>query len=178
VALTAGFGAQGTQGNTPPFRGPIWSAGPQAYWPLLDFGRLDALINIEEMRTHEELIRYRQTIMEAVEEVDQAIRQYHLDLQRSKALAAAQEDLRRAVGLMLERYRRGEEELPAVVGLQRWHHAHSEQAAAAAEGAVLHYIAFYKALGGGWELYTDLPPVPPVQPAVAASIRRLTSGWH
>ncbi len=25
------------------------------------------------------------------------------------------------------------------------------------------YVAFYKALGGGWELYADLPPLPPAQ---------------
>jgi hypothetical protein len=37
--------------------------------PLLDFGRLDALINIEEMRAHEDLLRYRKTIIAAVEEV-------------------------------------------------------------------------------------------------------------
>jgi outer membrane protein TolC len=82
VALTAGFGAQGTVGQSvgAPIHGPIWSFGPGAYWPLLDFGRLDALINIEEMRAHEVLIRYEKTIIAAVEEVNQAIKQYRLDL--------------------------------------------------------------------------------------------------
>ena len=41
----------------PQINGPIWSVGPRAYWPLLDFGRLDALINIEKMRTHEALVK-------------------------------------------------------------------------------------------------------------------------
>jgi outer membrane protein TolC len=75
VVLTAGFGGQGTTGrtdSTPVIHGPIWSVGPDVYWPLLDFGRLDALINIEEMRTHEVLVRYKKTIIAAVEEVDQA----------------------------------------------------------------------------------------------------------
>jgi hypothetical protein len=44
--------------------------------------------------------------------------------------------------------------------------------------AVLHYLAFYKALGGSWELYGELPPLPPVQPAIVAGVGRLTGGWR
>jgi outer membrane protein TolC len=181
-ALTAGYGGQGTNGrsgNMPPqINGPIWSVGPRAYWPLLDFGRLDALINIEKMRTHEALVTYKKTIIAAVEEVDQAIRQYHLDLHRWKALAAAAEELRRAVDLTMERYRRGEEaDLRPVLDVARRYYLHADQAAIAAESAVLRYVAFYKALGGGWELYDELPPVPPAQPAIVAAVGRLT-GWH
>src|SRR5215831_6464988 len=72
VVLTAGFGAQGgtrlATSPEPPIHNPIWSFGPGAYWPLLDFGRLDALINIEEMRAHEGLVSYKNTIIAAVEE--------------------------------------------------------------------------------------------------------------
>jgi hypothetical protein len=53
-----------------------------------------------------------------------------------------------------------------------------EHTAIAAEAVVLRYIAFYKALGGGWELFTELPPLPPAQPAIVAAVRRLTNGWH
>jgi hypothetical protein len=53
-----------------------------------------------------------------------------------------------------------------------------EQRALAAEAAVLRYVTFYEALGGGWELYNELPPIPPADPAIIASVRRLTDGWH
>jgi hypothetical protein len=43
---------------------------------------------------------------------------------------------------------------------------------------VLRYVTFYEALGGGWELYNELPPIPPADPAIIASVRRLTDGWH
>jgi hypothetical protein len=43
---------------------------------------------------------------------------------------------------------------------------------------MLDYITFYKALGGGWELYADLPPIPAAQPALMATVRRVTDGWH
>jgi outer membrane protein TolC len=182
VALTAGFGGQGTVGRfgaqPPPLHGPIWSVGPRAYWPLLDFGRLDAIINIEEMRTHENLVRYKKTIIGAVDEVDQAIRQYHLELQRWKALGAAQAELRRNIDLTAERYTRDEATVRDVIDVQRRYYVLSEQTATAEEAAVLRYVAFYKALGGGWELYADLPPLPATQPAVVASVRRWKGGWR
>jgi outer membrane protein TolC len=180
VALTAGFGGQGTTGqsNGIPIHGPIWSFGPRAYWPLLDFGRLDALINVEELRTHEVLVKYKKTIIAAVEETDQAIQQYHFDLQRLKALDAALEAIRRAVDLNTERYIRSEADFRSLLSVQRRHYALAEQTAIAAEAVALRYVAFYKALGGGWELNDALPPIPPAQPAIAAAVGRLVDGWH
>ncbi len=181
VALTAGLGEQqaSRQGSTPPLvHNPIWSFGPAAYWPLLDFGRLDALINIEEMRAHEALVSYKKTIIAGVEEVDQAIKQYRLDLQRHKALVEALEASRRAVNLATERFERGVTDFLYVLDAQRQEYALEEQTAVAAEIVVLRYVSFYKALGGGWELYAELPPIPPAQPAVIAAGRRLTNGWH
>jgi outer membrane protein TolC len=181
VSVTSGFGGQGTTGLTgaaPVIHGPIWSIGPGAYWPLLDFGRLNALIDIKEMRTHEVLVRYKKTIIAAVEEVDQAIKQYRLDLKRWKALRIALEALRHAVALTTERYEHGDSDFRALLDVQRRQYALEEQAAIAAKNAVLRYVAFYKALGGGWELYDELPPIPAAQPAVVATVSRLTNGWH
>jgi NodT family efflux transporter outer membrane factor (OMF) lipoprotein len=182
VALTAGLGeqgARGTRGTAPPVvHNPIWSFGPAAYWPLLDFGRLDALVNIEDMRAHEALVTYKKTIIAAVEEVDQAIKQYHLDLERQKALNAALVASHHAVDLATERYERGVTDFLYVLDAQRQDYALAEQTAIAADIVVLRYVAFYKALGGGWELYAELPPLPPAEPAVIAAARRLTNGWH
>jgi NodT family efflux transporter outer membrane factor (OMF) lipoprotein len=182
VALTAGLGEQGARGqsgSTPPLvHGAIWSFGPAAYWPLLDFGRLDALVNIEDMRAHETAVSYQKTIIAAVEEVDQAIKQYRLDLQRQRQLAAALDASHRAVDLATERYERGVTDFLNVLDAQRQDYVLAEQTAIAAEIVVLRYVAFYKALGGGWELYAELPPIPPAQPAVIAAARRLTNGWH
>jgi NodT family efflux transporter outer membrane factor (OMF) lipoprotein len=181
VALTAGLGEQGVtrQGATVPvYPNPIWSFGPAAYWPLLDFGRLDALVNIEDMRAHEAFVNYKKTIIAAVEEVDQAIKQYRLDLQRHRALIAALDASHRAVNLATERYERGVTDFLNVLDAQRQDYALEEQTAIAAEVVVLRYVAFFKALGGGWELYAELPPIPPAQPAVIAAARRLTNGWH
>jgi outer membrane protein TolC len=181
VKLTSGFGGQGTTGHTtatPLVHGPIWSVGPGISWPVLDFGRLDALIDIQEMQTHEALVGYRKSIIAAVEEVNQAIVQYRLELQRWKALRAALEAIGHAAALTTERYERGDSDFRALLDAQRRKFALEERAATAAEAAILRYVAFYKALGGGWELYGELPPLPPVQPAVIATVTRFMDGWQ
>ena len=43
---------------------------------------------------------------------------------------------------------------------------------------MLQYVAFYKALGGGWELFDVLPPMPNAQPAIVATVRRLVNDWR
>jgi NodT family efflux transporter outer membrane factor (OMF) lipoprotein len=182
VAFTAGFGAQGGSplGNSTsaPTNGPIWSAGPGGYWPFLDFGRLDALIDIRELRAHEALINYKKSILLAVEEVDYAVKEFRAQQQRLRELGVALEQARRAVNLATERYERGLTDYLNVLDAQRQEFDIEDQNAIAQEVVTIQYIALYKALGGGWELYDVLPPIKDVQPAVLATVRRLSNDWH
>ena len=181
VVFTAGFGAQGgepTGGATKPIGNPIWSAGPGAYWPLLDFGRLDALIDIQELQTHELFVAYKKTILIAVEEVDQAIKQFRAEQQRLRELSVALEQSKRAVTLATERYERGLTDFLNVLDAERQEFMIEDQNAIAQEAVVIQYIALYKALGGGWELYDELPPLKEAQPALVATVRRLTNDWQ
>ena len=77
----------------------IWSVGPSVSWSLLDFGTLDALVDIADLRAKEMLANYKQTVLNAVREVDTSLGSYtaQQDSLRNlgKALAASQ----RAVSL-------------------------------------------------------------------------------
>ena len=181
VTFTAGFGVQGGQptgGTTKPIGNPIWSAGPGGYWPLLDFGRLDALIDIQELQAHELFVNYKKTILFAVEEVDEAIKQYRAQQQRLRELSVALEQSKRAVALATQRYEQGLTDFLNVLDAERQEFTIEDQNAIAQEAVVMQYIALYKALGGGWELYDELPPLKEAQPALVATIRRLTNDWH
>jgi NodT family efflux transporter outer membrane factor (OMF) lipoprotein len=182
AAFTAGIGFQGgsreANTTTKPVSQPVWSAGPGGYWPLLDFGKIDALIDVQELAAHEQLVTYKKVILYAVEEVDAAIKQYRAQQGRQRKLAVALEESRRAVRLSIERYERGLTDFLYVLDAERQEYALEDQYAVARETVVIQYIALFKALGGGWELCEELPPLKPVQPAVAAMIRRLTNDWQ
>jgi len=182
IALVGAAGLQGGEETsaakkTPPLTS-IWSFGPGAYWPVFDFGRLDALINVQELAAHEALVNYKKTILAAVEEVDNAIKQYRAQQQRLRELRVALEQARRAVTLATERYERGITDFLNLLDAQRAEYAIEDQAAIAQEALIIQYIALYKALGGGWELYDALPPIKGTQPALAAAARRLADGWQ
>jgi outer membrane protein TolC len=145
---------------------------------LLDFGRLDALINIQELQAHELFVNYKKTILSAVEEVDEGIKQYRAQQQRLRELSAALEQSKRAVALATERYEAGLTDFLNVLDAERQEFAIEDQDAIAQEAVVIQYIALYKALGGGWELYDEVPPLKETQPALVASVRRLTNNWH
>ncbi len=181
------IGAEGLQGGeitsasaakTKPVYSSIWSFGPGAYWPVLDFGRLDALINVQELAAHEALVNYKKTILVAVEEADDAIKQYRVQQQRLRELNVALEQARRAVTLASERYERGITDFLNLLDAQREEYAIEDEAAVAQEAVIIQYIALYKALGGGWELYDVLPPIKGAQPAIAATVRRVVDGWQ
>jgi outer membrane protein TolC len=176
VLLTAGVGAQGgpSGGHTKQFHGAIWSVGPGAYWPLLDFGQLDALINLQEARAYELLVNYRKTILAAVEDVDTAINRYRAALQQLRSLEDALAESQKAVDLAKERYERGLTDFLNVLDAQREEYGLQDQVVTAKQSVAIQFIVVYKALGGGWELYESVPPPPKPQPAILATFRRLS----
>ena len=89
LAVIGSFGWQQGQGLRPTPINPIWSAGPAVAAPLLDFGRLDAVVEKADFRTRELLFNYKQTVLNAVREVDTAIDAYAAQQDRLRHLADA-----------------------------------------------------------------------------------------
>jgi NodT family efflux transporter outer membrane factor (OMF) lipoprotein len=178
VAITGAYGFQGQGlGRTPVENKMIWSLGPQAYWPLLDFGTIDALIEVQDFRTRELLYDYRRTVLRAVEEVDNAISNYTAQRDRLDQLGTALEASRQAVNLATQRYERGLTDFLNVLDAQRQLYELQDQYAVAQQAVVIQFIALYKALGGGWETYQKVPDIRHPQPAVLAVGREvLTPG--
>ncbi len=161
-------------GSASAFHGAIWSFGPGAYWPLLDFGRLDALVNVADFQSQGLAANYKKAIVLAVEEVNQAVKQYLAELERLRNLGLALQESRRAVELAQGRYDRGMTDFLNVLDAERQQYALRDQYATEQETVAVQFIALYKALGGGWELYQGLPRIPQPRPAVIAMFDRLS----
>ena len=140
---------------------------------MLDFGTLDAKVDIADLQAHEFLIRYKQSILAAVQQVDDAIDAYGAEQKRLRNLDRALMGARRATKLATERYDRGLTDYLNVLDAERQEFDLEEQYVTSQQNAAKQLIALYKALGGGWELYQFLPPVRQPQPAIIAAARRL-----
>ena len=99
VVVTGAFGAQQGRGVTAAAINPIWSVGPAVAVPLLDFGRLDAAVERADFRSRELLFNYKQTVLDAVREVDTAVSAYAAQQERLRYLIDALVAARRAVSL-------------------------------------------------------------------------------
>jgi NodT family efflux transporter outer membrane factor (OMF) lipoprotein len=176
VALSGSIGAQGQGWGTAPAIGKhIWSFGPAAVWPLLDFGALDAEVDIAQLAAHASLVNYRKTILNAVEEVDTALDSYMAQQDRLKNLGDAMIAGQRAVDLATARYNRGLTDFLNVVDAERQFYDLQEQYAAAQIAQGEQFVKLYKSLGGGWQGYQDIPAIRRPQPAIIAAFRRSLS---
>ena len=173
VAVTGSFGwQQGPNLVRAPIN-PIWSVGPAAAAPLLDFGRLDAFVEKADYRERELFYSYKETVLNAVREVDAAVEAYKAQQARLRHLADAVAAARRAVTLATERFDRGLIDSLNVIDAERQEYAIEEQYVRAQRNAAEQLVTLYKSLGVGWEDYQAFPPIAPPLPAVAAAFKSL-----
>lgn len=171
VAVTASAGRQ--TGVSPFVISPIWSVGPAIAAPLLDFGRLDAVVERADYRARELLFAYKQTVLNAVREVDTAIDAYAAEQDRLRHLADAVAAAKRAVTLATERFDRGLIDSLNVIDAERQEYLIEQEYVLAQQSAAAQLVTLYKSLGGGWEDYQVFPPIRRPLPAAAAAIRSL-----
>ncbi len=173
LALTGELGTQsaaiGAHGSH------IWGFGPAVYWPLLDFGALDAVVSIADLQAHERLVAYRKTVIAAVQDADNAISDYAAQAQRLSSLADAMVASERAVELAQQRYDRGLTDFLNVIDAERARYALEEQYVAAQQSAADALVYLCRALGGGWEQFQNVPPIRMPEPAAIAMFHRLAS---
>jgi NodT family efflux transporter outer membrane factor (OMF) lipoprotein len=171
LAVTGGLG---TQSDTIGAHGShIWDLGPSVYWPLLDFGALDAQVNVADLRAHEQLVAYRKTIIVAVEDADEAIANYQAQTRSLESLALAMNASTRALDLAKQRYARGLTDFLNVVDAQRQEYGLEAQYTQAQQNAADALIYLYRAMGGGWESYQNVPRIRIPEPAAVAAVHRL-----
>jgi|HubBroStandDraft_1064217.scaffolds.fasta_scaffold53265_2 NodT family efflux transporter outer membrane factor (OMF) lipoprotein len=172
VTGAIGFQRQGL-GTDPAIGQHIWSAGPAVLWPLLDFGTLDAQVDIADLRTRALLVGYRRSIQYAVSEVDTALARYSAEQSRLEQLALAITASQRAITLAQERYERGLTDYLNVVEAQRAGYDIQAEYIQAQTAVDDQFVALYRSLGGGWQHYQQLPDIRRPQPAIIAAFRRL-----
>ena len=177
LTVSAAIGSQGQGWGTAPGVGKhIWSFGPGAVWPLLDFGALDAAVEVADYGARASLANYRKTILTAVQQVDSAVDAYEAQRHRLETLGDAMLAAQRAVDLATERYNRGLTDFLNVVDAERQFYDLQEQYATAQVNQGEQFVQLYKSFGGGWQDYQSVPPIRTPAPAIIAAFRRVISG--
>ena len=129
-----------------------YSIGPGVTWPIFDAGRIRANIRVQNEAVKQYLSIYEQTVLIAMEDVEDALIDYSREQLRNQALADAVAADRHAVELATQQYQRGVVDFLTVLEAQR--SLYGAQYAQVQSQAQISsdLVALYKALGGGWEL--------------------------
>ena len=147
VSLVGLFGVQDStlfSGATP------WSLGAGLAQPLLNFGRIQAQIDAADARRQQAFLSYQETVLEALEDMENAITLYLNENDRQRSLADAAEQDRKAVSLAEQQYKAGYSGLLDLLVAQRDELA--AESSLAASNALLreNLVHIYTAAGGGW----------------------------
>lgn len=145
-----------------------YSFGPRITWAALDLGQVYARIKAADARAEASLAEYEQTVLNALEETENALVVYNRVRQRQALLAQASAESLKAYQLVHLRFDEGVENFLNVLDTERRlledqrEYTQSETATAAA------LVALYKALGGGWEVFLTPEDAPrPVEQVFA-----------
>jgi NodT family efflux transporter outer membrane factor (OMF) lipoprotein len=124
---------------------------PGIDWPIFDAGRIRSNIAVQREAANVALINYRQSILNALQETDDAISNYRQEQLRRKALVDAVNASQNAVSLAQDQYRQGVSEFLNVLDAQRSLLEAQNALVESDRTIATDLIALYKALGGGWE---------------------------
>lgn len=175
--LTGSVGGQDAAlGNVAEGANLLWSVGPSVRWPVFSGGRIRANIDVQNARQEQALLGYEQTILYALEDVENGLVAFAQEQIRHGSLAASASANREAVRLANERYVRGLSDFLDVLQAQQQLFLSEDQLIQSESFVLTSLIALYKALGGGWEQFEPSAEAPAMagsdsaaglQPAVA-----------
>jgi len=161
--LTGTAGRQATQLHDLTLgAGNFFSVGPGISLPLFTGGRIRSNVALQTSRQRQALISYQSTILNALEEVQNALVNYSQEQERRDRLNQAAQQSQLAVELATEQYTAGLVDFLSVLDAQRQLYADEDLAVQSQTTVTTDVIALYRALGGGWNV---APAVATTRPA-------------
>ncbi|AMK78919.1 MULTISPECIES: efflux transporter outer membrane subunit [Methylomonas] len=127
-----------------------YSVGPKISWAAFDLGRVYARIKAADARAEASLAQYEQTVLNALEETENALVSYRQERARRNSLLAAAQASEKASELAHLRYQEGIADFLTVLDSELRLLQDQSQLAQSETATATALTAVYKALGGGW----------------------------
>lgn len=135
-----------------------WSFGPSLSLPIFDGGALRANLSSSESQAREAYLSWKQTVLNAVEEVENGLAAVSRDGRTVAALRATVKSYQEALQLATASYRDGASSLLDVLDAQRQVSTAQANLAAAVQQMAQDYVSLNVAVGGGYAVGTSVAP--------------------
>lgn len=119
--------------------------------PIFRGGAIRQNIELQSALQEQALIKYESAILNALEEVENAIIAYTEEQKRRDALQEAENAAMKAAQLAMQKYTAGLSDFNDVLESQRSLLSFQDQLAQSNGNIIMNLIRLYKALGGGWK---------------------------
>jgi len=161
--LTGSLGVSATEGTTSTQSGEggadelfssdslAYSIGPGFVWPFLNYGRIRNNVRVQDARLQQALVAYRETVIQAAREVEDAMAAYIGTRAQDEILAEGVRTARRSAELSLLRYQEGFADYQRVLQSQQALFAQQQRYAGNLGNVLRSFVALYRGLGGGWQ---------------------------
>ena len=134
-----------------------WGFGPAMRWNLFDGNRIRSSIKVQETQAEQALLNYEQTVLRALEEVENAMVAYKEEQQRFRALHRSVGAAQKSMELVQTLYENGLTDFQNVLDMQRAMTTEQDKLAESEGQVVKNLVGLYKSLGGGWSAKTLKP---------------------
>jgi multidrug efflux system outer membrane protein len=148
----------GTAGYVAGSSGALGDSGTDGYvlapgisWGIFDFGHVQARIGAAKWRKEGAVLRYEQTVLQALEETENSLVTHARARERLVHDEEAVKASNTAAGLARVRYENGASDFLQVLTAERTLLESEDRLARSRTEAATSLIAVYKSLGGGWE---------------------------
>jgi len=129
----------------------MFSVGPTVYLPIFQGGRLMQRLALNESRQKNAALAYRQTVLQAWHEVDNALDAWAAQRRQHDELLVSYQQNKEALGAAERGYQQGAADYLSVLTAQLNLLASQTRLNTSATNATLTVVNLYKSLGGGWD---------------------------
>ena len=132
-----------------------YAFGPSFVWPFLNYGRIKNSVRVQDARLQQSLIAYRDTVLRAAQEVEDALVALDGAIQQEALLGVTVASARRSTAVAQLRFNEGLADYQRVLNAQQALFSQQARYVSNRSTIVSSFIALYLALGGGWEIRAD-----------------------
>lgn len=126
--------------------------GSSFSWPIFNYGQITNQVRVQDARLQTLLTQYRDTVLRAQRDVDQALAGYVQGTPQVRALRRAVAAAQQAVDLSMEQYELGSRDFTAVLIAEQYLLQAQNLLATAMGNRATSLANVYRALGGGWQI--------------------------
>jgi NodT family efflux transporter outer membrane factor (OMF) lipoprotein len=158
--------------------GETWNFFGGFQWNVLNYGRLQSNVRLQDAVFQQLLVDYRFTVLQAQVDVENAIVAYIKSHEQVKAYRMAATASQKAVDVATAQYQDGLVDFNTVIGTLNALASQQDILASTRGEVATNLVQVYKSLGGGWQIRDNRDPVDLLPASMKERMIERTGAWE